>query len=354
LNIIHPEDIPQKVNKLLMDKWGISLFKFAQIFAVSPTDIYIQKGNKPFNSEELRELKNSLIKMWKQVLNRARHIEQMFSKAGGLPSRAFSDYELVKEEGLDALYHQYILPRELLAFYVEKTRQLGKRGIGLCKKSIIAVGWGNLVANKGYRIDWKLLGDLYFWFWEKINTYKSYKEWAPTEGIEDYLKVQYHRHRLACGLDNYLMNIDQLLDYKDEKQNLQFWRRLILFKWAEGKIADNEVRRLLLNIITDLFLAANEGLTIFSPTEAFADPNFGYLRLWAKSKKGIELFPVNAEWVRLAETVYKVGTELPKEGTEIGENFLYAVSLYLDNKADMNNLPPMIIFPNRSYFSPCL
>jgi len=82
---LQPNHSPADANNLLIDKYGIGLFKFAQIFVVSPMDIFVQKGNKPFNTQELNELKSSLKVMWKGVIKRARDIDIMLSRAGGMP-----------------------------------------------------------------------------------------------------------------------------------------------------------------------------------------------------------------------------------------------------------------------------
>ena len=175
--------------------------------------------------------------MKNDVFKRARYIDKLFSRAKGLPGHHISDDEIAKEEGLEDLINKYLLPREMLALYFEKTRQLGgKRGIGLNKKSIIAVGWGNLISKSGHRMNWGMLEGLYYWLWDRMSPYKCYEEWAPVDGLEDYLKIQYHRYKLAGGLDQYLLNLEPLLENKDEKQTLQFCRGPTPISWTCRKV----------------------------------------------------------------------------------------------------------------------
>lgn len=142
-------------------------------------DVFIHKQKKPFTAQELNELKSSLKAMWATIIKRAYQIDRILSKAGDLPVKNTPDNDVIQDEAIKDFHSQYILPRELIALYFERTGQLRKPGSGLDKKSIIAVGWGNLLARGNKRIDWKILGELYYWFWERLTGYKYYGEWAP-------------------------------------------------------------------------------------------------------------------------------------------------------------------------------
>lgn len=202
---IKPNDNARYVDRILLDKWNIGVFKFAQVFAIAPIDFIIQKSNKPFTFKEIKEIRLALKKMLEDIFKGVRKIEKLMKRPGGLPIKSKSDSELLKEKAIRTFWLEYILPHEMILFYFERTGQLGKRGIGLNKKSIVSVGWGSLIARSGHRIDWKLLGDLYFWFWERIAPFSFYKEWLPTDGIEDYLKTQYHRYRFKGDLENFVI-----------------------------------------------------------------------------------------------------------------------------------------------------
>jgi hypothetical protein len=342
---------PKVVNNILKDKWGICLFKFAQVFAISPVDIFLQKSKKPFTFPEIKEIKLTLNKMRKDILKGARKIEKLMNKSSEFTIKHLTDNELIKDEGIKEFFNKYLFPREAIALYFEKSRQLGKRGIGLNKKSIVAVGWGNLLSKSGLRKDWQLLGDLYFWFWERLKYFDYYKEWSPVDGIEDHLKIQFHKHRFKGNLEDFLIDNLPVGETGHEKEDMFFLLRLIMYKWADGKIAEREVPKLILNIVTDWFLAGNEGLTIFSPGGSFVDPFFGYIYLYLKKEVRPEVLPLPTEWVRLWEKVNLASKELPYEGTEVGDFFRLATKLYLAKKKDYKKLAPMIIFPDRSYFS---
>ena len=128
-------------------------------------------------------------------------------------------------------------------------------------------------------------------------------------------------------------------------------RNLILFRWAEGRIPDDEIPRLLINLLTSAALAESEGLTIFSPRGPFADPSFDFLYMFLRAMVEKDVLPEPDEIARFAQKIYTKPGELPLEGTEVNDNFRYAVDIYLSHKANLKNLPPMIIFPDRSYFS---
>lgn len=128
---------------------------------------------------------------------------------------------------------------------------------------------------------------------------------------------------------------------------------LFFYKWADSKIPEKEIPRLILNIALDWFIAGNEGLTIFSPSGSFADPSFGYLYLWLRRKVNKGLLSPQPGIPDFAEKLI-TDMEPPFEGTNLGDYFLHATELYLTRNKDLKNLAPMIIFPDRTYYSPGL
>lgn len=343
-----------QVARLLTEKYGISLFKFAQVFAIAPVDHFVQKRAKPLTYPEVTEIRTALRKMVDGILKGTRKIDRIFNKAGGRPVPDISDAEILNDKAIRAFYVEYIAPREILAAYFERTQQLGKKGTGLNKKSIIAVGWGNLMSNTGNRIDWKILGDLYFWLWGRISQFSSYKEWAPSDGIEDYLKIQYHRHRFKGSLEEFVAENIPFLGEGHEREDFDFIRNLLLYKWADNRITDKQVLSLVLNISLDWIIASQDGLTIFSPGGSFADPTFGYLYSWLKARADHRsLAPPPFELPSFAKT-FLIAQEPPFQGTALGDYFLYAADLFLTKKIEPIKPDPMIVFPDQSFYCPGL
>ncbi len=59
---------PKEVDGILFKKWGIRLFKFAQLFAVYPADILIGKDdNPPLSPAQLDEANGVLDRMLQEV-----------------------------------------------------------------------------------------------------------------------------------------------------------------------------------------------------------------------------------------------------------------------------------------------
>ena len=171
---LHIELSPKELNGHLLQKWGISLFRFAQVFAVSPIELFLQKSSYPFADKEMKEIKRTLKRMQDCLFKGGRRIREIINPPLKMPVNEISNDELVKEMHLQDFVKEYVHKREIFTRYVEKSSLQGKRGVGLNKKSIIAVGWGNLVYQEKRRIDWKLLGYLYEWFWNKVCSYKYY------------------------------------------------------------------------------------------------------------------------------------------------------------------------------------
>lgn len=283
------ERSPKEVDIILKDVFGIGLFKFAQVFAVCPAHMFIQKRDSPFNTQEINQIRSALQKTWKALLENAGHVEALFGNFRKGPAKVSPEDELLNEKAFSDFYVQYLLPRDYLLYFLEKTHQLGKKGSGINKKTIIALGWANLVSRNCPTVNWYALSELYFWFWERIRPYKFYREWRPPEGIEDYFKTQFYRYRLADGLETYIAKNIQVADIQDITGAYDFCLKLIMYKWSEGQIPEVDIPRVVLNLVTDWYLAANDGVTIFSPSESFADPFFGYLGLWLKKKRNISL-----------------------------------------------------------------
>jgi hypothetical protein len=340
---------PKEVNNQLVDIFGIGLFRFAQIFAIRPADTFIQKQECPFTSKEISKIKSALRKTWKSLLKNAEQIETLFSNIRETPVNVSHENELLNDKAFRDFYIRYLAPRAALVTHFEKRGQLTEKGTGLNKKTIIAVGWANLVSHKCRKIDWHVLGDLYFWFWEKIRQYEFYGEWEPTAGIEDYLKTQFHRYRIVGGIENYIADNPQIPDILAGPSSHQFWRRLLLYRWAEGQIPEAEILRFILNFSTDRLLAAGEGITIFAPSESFADSMFTYLSLLLKKERNVRLSGlVDSPYLN---SLLSGADSLLTEGTEVRDYLLYAIDIMIDKKVDLGNLPPTIVFPGPSCFS---
>lgn len=344
---IDPSDSPDRVNDLLSKKWGISIFKFAQVFAVSPIDRYLEKRNIPFDYQTIKDIRDELSKMYGDILKRARRIDALMDRSEVQAKKKLSDLELGNEKEIRDFYINYIYPRLLLTTFFERSSQLGKRGGGLNRKSIVAAGWGNIIAKRGKRIDWTLLGDLYLWFWERVCQYDGYAKWNPPEGIEEYLKCQYHEHRFRGDLDQTALQIIPSEDIL-EKQDFGFLRRLLLLKWTDGKIPEKDLPNFILNFLLDWLVTASEGLTIFTPRGSIADPKFGYLYFWLKSGANKEItlpieFPESAKKMLSKQ-------ELPFQGTVLGNYFFHAAELFRKRDSELTKLEPMIIFPDRTHY----
>jgi hypothetical protein len=355
LPIIQPEDTPQKVNNLLVARWGISLFKFAQVFAVSPVELFLQKTDYPFNYQEIKAIKHNLYKMRDDLLKRGRFILKITQRLKESPFKEMSDDELIKHMRLERFFKEYIHRHEIAMRYAEKICLQGKRGGGINKKSIIAVGWGNLVSEKSRRIDWEMLGDLYDWFWERVAPYKFYNKLKPSYGIVEDLRLQYNRHRWAGGAGNFLF--DKLKIKKSEVT--EFSSNFLFNQFIGGKenylmdmlpITWDKFPKFFMNIIIDFSLTLFDGLALFSKDQSFADQGFLFLYIWQQKMAAKSIGPDLNKKSPSEVEIFK-GAEIPYGASEIGDYFNYAIKLFLDHKVDLGNPPPLIIFPDKSYFS---
>ena len=70
-----------------------------------------------------------------------------------------------------------------------------------------------------------------------------------------------------------------------------------------------------------------EGLTILARDWSFSDANFGGLRKYSKMEKELQLNYL------------------------LGEYYGYALDLYSNAKVDPDSFPPLIVFPDKSFFT---
>jgi len=344
------------VNKVLIDNWGIGLFRFAQVFAVSPVDQFLMRSDYPFSPQEIREIRRNLKALGNDILKRGRSIFKITGRLKEPPTSEISDEELIKLMKLEKFFGEYVRRHRVGLRYIEKVTLHGKRGSGINRRTIIALGWGNMISEGGRRIDWMMLGSLYDWFCEKLSPYKFYKDLEPPSGLAEDLRRQFNRHRWPGGAANYLIEKTKI----KESQVLEFMARFVTHQFfggqdeeLEGRISAEEIPKLFMNFLVDAFLGSREGLTIFSKNQSIADPMFLFLYFRLQKMVDDGLFP-ELEGKNPAGVVSQEGSDWPYKASKIDEYFRFAVSLLLDHKADLGSPPPLIVFPDKSYFSPTL
>jgi hypothetical protein len=353
LDKIPLEDTPKAVNIRLLDKLGISLFKFAQVFAVSPVDQFLMRSDYPFNPQEIKEIRLNLRAMGDYILKRGRSIFKITGRLKEPPTSEISDDELIKLMWLEKFFKEYVRRHRVGLRYIEKVTLHGRRGSGINRRTIIALGWGNMISESGRRIDWKMLSSLYDWLWEKVAPYGFYRYLEAPSGLEEDLKRQYNRYRWPGGAVNYIVEKSKI----EESQVLEFLSNFISHQffggqegYFESKISMDEFPKLFMNFLVDAFLGAREGLALFSRNQSLADPMFlfMYFRLQKMVDEG--LYP-DLKGINPAGIVSSKDTDWPYKASEIDELFRVVVSLFLDHKVDLEAPPPLIVFPDRSYFS---
>lgn len=355
--MIRPEDSPKAVNSLVSGKWGVSLFRFAQVFAVSPLDLILQRNSYPLSIKEIREIKHVVGKMRADLLKGGRRIRRITNFLWDVPEDKISDVELIKEMRLEEFFSKYIHRFEVVARYLEKTSFQGGRGIGLNKKSIIATGWGYLASQVRRRIDWKLLGELYEWFWNHVRSLKYYADLRPVDELEEYLRHQYNVHRWAGGALEYLSNKLKI----SEDEILPFLLSLHIQRIVGGKedyfkdklpMSEAKFKRLFLNFHIETYLISTDGLTLFSENQALADPCFLFFMIWIGRMTGkTGMCPIEIEG--FPKGISLEGADDPFAKTQIADYMNIALQYFIDHQVDLSKLPPLIVFPDKTCFSAC-
>lgn len=354
MNIFQPEDSPKNVNAILMDKWRISLFRFAQVFAVSPADLILLRNDYPFSVKEISAIRRNLKAMQDDLLHRGRLILEITNKVRESPRKNMSNEDLIKHMRLERFFNEYIHNHEEAASYASRMSLQGKRGGGINRKSIIAVGWGNLISGKSRRMDWQMLGDLYYWFWRKVSDYGFYESLKPSEGIEEYLRHQYIRYRWTRGEvleKSGLKNLRAAFGLVSVLLSHQFKRGQEEYLRNKLSISESEFPKFFMNFFIDYFLAGLEGLTIFSRDQAIADPGYKFLDVRLQKPVGSKSVAHFLKWMFPQGISDLEGQELPYRSSEISEYLSYAADLFVGHGISLKRPVPLIIFPDRSFFS---
>src|SRR4030042_3639307 len=191
LNKLFIELSPEEVNNSLLDKWGINLFKFAQVLAMCAGDALQLPEKYNVTKEKILKKKKLLIALKHYIFTRIPEIES-------LPKpwleQELSEDEFIEEFKLKTFFKDYLEPNIKRIIELEKNYDV-RQGTHVKKKSILAAAWGSLVYRSGRRMNWDLLANLYEWFWEKLGEHPYYKLIRPPDDLVNFLAVQYHRHK---------------------------------------------------------------------------------------------------------------------------------------------------------------
>lgn len=278
------------IDTRLLDKWGVSLFRFAQILATCAGDWLQLPEQFNITKERLRRKRNLLLALGKHIIEQVKEIETDALSGG----RSRTEDEFLKSYRLEAFFYGYLNPR--LAETIERENcYKPHQGARITKKSILAAAWGSLIYQNGQRMNWSLLADVYEWFWERLHNFPYYSSIKPPDDPVNYLTVQYHRH-------------------KKEADSVYC---------VEGYGQD-------------------DFLTLFASNGAFVDRTFAYADSLLESMHGKNNIPHDLSWDH----------EVAFAGTDLADYFRFSLSLYAKYGKPPVYRSPLIIFPDRSWFSP--
>jgi hypothetical protein len=199
-----------------------------------------------------------------------------------------------------------------------------------------------------------MLGDLYYWFWGKVSEFKFYNKLKPSEGIEEYLRHQYTRYRWTRGdvLGKAgLKNLRAAFGLVSVLLSHQFVGGQEEFIWTKLSLSESEFPKFFMNFFIDYFLAGREGLTIFSRDQAIADPGYKFLDVRLQKPVGSKSVMLFLKWLSPRGIGNMKDQELPYKSSEIREFLSYAADIYVEHGISLKRPVPLIIFPDRSFFS---
>jgi hypothetical protein len=183
-------ELPAKeINARLLDRWGLSIFKFAQILATCAGDWLQLPEGLNITKKKLQRKRRLLLALGKHVIRQIREIEAITS----IGHESQTEGEFFKAYGLEPFFYGYLNPCLVETIERENSHR-PHQGARITKKSILAASWGSLIYQNRQRMNWSLLADLYEWFWERLHNFPYYASMKPPDDLVNYLTVQYHRH----------------------------------------------------------------------------------------------------------------------------------------------------------------
>ncbi len=297
---------PENWNDLLTMKIDTTLFTFAQLFADSFRQAASYRSLR--TASDVRKSR----KEWEAIgTSLMRSLRKIYAKV-------FSDEEIISVTGLDRFFRFY--KDRLMVLKSEDLSSWRGLGPGLGVRSLIAVQWGTVMKRSGAKSDWVLLSELYQWFWGKIQGIAAYKEANPLPRAESdlttFMKVQYSRYR-----DN--QSIVANLDVRSIPGITFLTRDYCSAKPIEETVMYGLLGRADTQTMTPENAARKSAIEIYR--------ELGYdVKAWAKASR---------RWVRARRSSYLDGDK--------GRPALEDPRAICEQ---LPPLPPLIIFPDGSYF----
>jgi len=284
-----------------LKKGGISLFKFAQLFAACAADWHTLPPKYRRTKGKILKRKRSLVALKTSIIKRISDYEE----AETFPSwvdRNMSEAEIIKRCWLDPFFNNYFNPRMETTIELEKRYKPQRGRPPINRKSLLAATWGRLKYQCGHKIEWKLIADLYEWFWERLKDYDYYENMKSTEDPVNYFPVQFHRHK----------NRDMSIYY--------------------GRYAKYD----------DISVFANNGSSV--------DYRFSYMFFILYNALDKKLRPPISynDYRELAKHEYP---PYDHSETEMDHYYHKVLEHYLEMGVKTEHMPPLIMFPDKSFFS---
>jgi hypothetical protein len=287
----------REVNELLPDKWNISLFKFAQIFAHGASD-WALEIEKPITKRTALSVSKSLCALRKHILKTMINIQK--SLRTGLDKNT-SEERLIESCQLRPFFDHLSLMDRIYGGREHGFQE--KKGARLKKRNNIVASWGILIEKSGGAIDWDFVAKLYEWFWMKLENYDYYKPLKPPK--DDPVRqfsTTFHRHK-----KNWFCQASALS-------------------------------------------GMDEDITIFYPTGTSCTLSHNYIYHLLKTEYNKLIVP--RAYQEPSRYLGRTGGAIPgTRNEEMKSYYRYAIELFLRSGVDLRKLPPLIIFPDKSYFS---
>lgn len=213
---------PSDVNAILRDACGKGLLPFADAIRTVTGIVQVDRDGKTSGSGWGWNQRRVPVKEWNHLRRRfqtlkKRCIEDLIDFESTLIGRQSPSSIAYKknhdtEAGTVLILEKFPQLGAFTTFLDETIQQINSRlkfvssmkGAPLQKTNLLVSFWGFIWAGGAHglqsstrRIDWKMLIDLYSWFWNHLGSYKVYALLRPrSEDLDpEYFEKQFYRHR---------------------------------------------------------------------------------------------------------------------------------------------------------------
>ncbi len=193
-----------EMNSFLQEKFEIGLHLFTVYLGLAIGDL------GPPDAATLKKHSDALIELEKSIIEVFSECYKEGFRYKDLKNLKAEIEELYELKPLFDLIDDLVKDKEL-RYQIKKMGT--QKGAETKARNIIATVWGLLISQQNKKVDWTIIADLLDWFWERLKPYEHYQELKPSSESSDpdSLRTQtYRNQKKGLAYINYYTNSGEI------------------------------------------------------------------------------------------------------------------------------------------------